>query len=151
MASTYTGAVYKQEPIWATDTRKKNTNESNQSPMHPWERTIIIITKTRNCKFYLSLRYLDRIFENSPGNSLTAGRGCQGAWVSIVLGRIRWKESHKRKGWKFFLVPTCGLKDELWLLKIKQRARYMKYSMSIFVKKNSSIYHAFVKSPFLKS
>ena len=35
MASTYTRAVYKQKPIWATDTSKKNTNESNKSSVHP--------------------------------------------------------------------------------------------------------------------
>ena len=63
-------------------------------------------------KFYLSLRYLDRIFENSPGDSLTAGRGCQGAWVPEILGLVCWKEIHKRKGWKAHAL-TCVAEDEL--------------------------------------
>ena len=62
--------------------------------------------------FYLSLRYHDRIFENSPGNSLLAIRGCQGAWVPEILGLVHWKEIHKRKGCKDIGV-ICGSKDEL--------------------------------------
>ena len=49
-----------------------------------------VICNSRNCKFYLLLRYHDRIFENRPGNSLTAGRGCQGAWVPEILGHVGW-------------------------------------------------------------